>query len=1009
MVDDVAIDERVRWLANQSCLGGICQHAEHLSLDITTYADLKAIHDALCSDEPTIHMGKEATVAALGPIRSERYAAMPICGQATCKCDASVNETSNRIKLIFNTIIRIWHTEDPNLGGSTAANTLGEISSATTDGAAAFRFGADKEFGTTTFTDEVPDIGAVTTKMLGFDQVCGRWGVVDGSDPKHIAKTVRASFKGNRGLTVANHTFDGTDTRAYLQELGEDKLRVGEVLSPRMEDAQNVADVVEFLRMMSRHKSSEVNHLKNPMPMSKSKLTEFNILAEVANCFLFLLTGKEGSIREHLENLSYLSHILFTVYRRQGTDFIPAQTYQNTQTMIKSMFKSVIQCQVLGITTWLIFFDSDDRLEVLFGVLRTMIGSQSGFDMAMLADKITSAYQVTEIFARRPHWKKGSRRLSGNITDHVSPANWTGNADVTGVSAPNCWAAGAAKARAFLSQTGLFDSSLLDWAYVFKTDSRITMQRPRGFRCGCNSSKEQDTAASIFSEQAATCTDGVKPIPRATEDELALVGQEFYDEASKRKYVVKAVDFSAHDDEIVVIREPTDGEHKAPGDNQVFKLRYVQGRIGKGAPNAAPVPELQEQAAEADGTDGADAEADTLMDLTIGDDLRLSEAGTGAVYIYDYPGFEGKPMRIDHAVKLMFSCNVKSADRLRRVMGFAKKSSQHADATAEALEHAQGRSTGLFLDSLVATLASVGGAVTMVLLCVESIETSKGHRAISISAEELAEAKSVVSGRILVTSGTAGGALVWQSGALSSVSVDVSGPAVKPVDPAMSPSESERFTMAIADLDAVFALLQMEQDQRTSKLPVVSCVGRLPYKNSNGRSLFVADLRPSPSAAPPSKKSKQPAKAKVKCGLCSASVSKDMLKDHMGNHILKGEPAQVEPCGFCGVKDSGVCNSRVEGKMVKTDCSLMDGQPCTSAKWASNVSKGHPCANVPVKCTGANCARFVWSYNLASHWQKNHSGATMPSALSNKSKVPPRERKWVAHVAANNRIPKSWK
>ena len=93
------------------------------------------------------------------------------------------------------------------------------------------------------------------------------------------------------------------------------------------------------------------------------------------------------------------------------------------------------------------------------------------------------------------------------------------------------------------------------------------------------------------------------------------------------------------------------------------------------------------------------------------------------------------------------------------------------------------------------------------------------------------------------------------------------------------------------------------------------------------------------------------------------------------------------------MKDSAVCNSRVEGKLAKAGCSLMDGQPDTSAKWASHVSKGHPCANVPVKCTGGECGRFVWSYNLTSHWEKNHRDTAMPPALSKKAKVLARERK----------------
>jgi hypothetical protein len=248
-----------------------------------------------------------------------------------------------------------------------------------------------------------------------------------------------------------------------------------------MEDAQNMASVLQFFRMMTRHKSDNASKLKNPRPMSQSKLLEFNILTEICECYLFLLTGKQGSVHNHLVNLAYLAHLIFPIYRKQVTFFFPAQTYQDTQTMIKSIFKSVIQSQVVGIKRELLLLGifltlMIARLGVLFGVLRTMIGSQSGFDIAMLAGKFTAAYEVTEVLCRRPGWQVSSRRLNGNITDHVHPGSWTDSTDVAGVNAPDCWVAGASKAKAYLAATGLLSGASLSFSYIEKADSRVTMQ-----------------------------------------------------------------------------------------------------------------------------------------------------------------------------------------------------------------------------------------------------------------------------------------------------------------------------------------------------------------------------------------------------------------------------------------------------------------------------------------------------------------------------------------------------
>ena len=96
---------------------------------------------------------------------------------------------------------------------------------------------------------------------------------------------------------------------------------------------------------------------------------------------------------------------------------------------------------------------------------------------------------------------------------------WTLPPDVAGVNAPSCWAAGASKAKACLAATGLFSDSSLNFSYIEKVHSRVTMQYLREFRRGCNSGKDGTHAASIFNEHALyliTNTHGVNVIARAT-------------------------------------------------------------------------------------------------------------------------------------------------------------------------------------------------------------------------------------------------------------------------------------------------------------------------------------------------------------------------------------------------------------------------------------------------------------------------------------------------------------
>ena len=113
------------------------------------------------------------------------------------------------------------------------------------------------------------------------------------------------------------------------------------------------------------------------------QVPEIQIIAHVADCLYTLMMGKGLSVSDHLTNLAKLAHILFVCYRQNGTCFLAAHNYANLQSVVKGAFTSVAMAKKAGIGKYFIFQESDDRLEQLFGILRTMAGQNRNMDIML--------------------------------------------------------------------------------------------------------------------------------------------------------------------------------------------------------------------------------------------------------------------------------------------------------------------------------------------------------------------------------------------------------------------------------------------------------------------------------------------------------------------------------------------------------------------------------------------------------------------------------------------------
>ena len=176
------------------------------------------------------------------------------------------------------------------------------------------------------------------------------------------------------------------------------------------------------------------------------------------------------SLSEQLEHLSAAAHLALALYRMAGKDFIPTNLYIDVMLMIKNAFFCVAKAKVDDPEGefWIILLGTD-RLEELFGILRTMVGNDANLDMYQLIGRIAGTTEVSNILAKYPHWDRSPRRLRlpslsrdakeiPDRADHIKPASWRGNVNVKDVSLQTSWNRG----RNMIEQDSNIIKSVLD-------------------------------------------------------------------------------------------------------------------------------------------------------------------------------------------------------------------------------------------------------------------------------------------------------------------------------------------------------------------------------------------------------------------------------------------------------------------------------------------------------------------------------------------------------------------
>ena len=269
-------------------------------------------------------------------------------------------------------------------------------------------------------------------------------------DWKHIFKRFRNLLLRPRGVVVNGFRITPDIIRTHFKSNGLSGDHIRSLFNP--DDQQDVKLAFEMLKdIWTLPNASDGNG-----PGFQAARDALSILGKLLYHLVFPFLCVDLSLLEQLEHLSAAAHLALVLFKlATGKTFIPTNLYLDVMHMIKNVFFCVAKAKVDDPdgSFWIILLRTD-CLEELFGILRTMVGSDSNLDMLSLVSRLSGCAEVSNILAKYPHWDRAPRRLKlptlsrdstqlPNRSDHIKPAAWRGDVHVKNVSLQTSWRRGA--------------------------------------------------------------------------------------------------------------------------------------------------------------------------------------------------------------------------------------------------------------------------------------------------------------------------------------------------------------------------------------------------------------------------------------------------------------------------------------------------------------------------------------------------------------------------------------
>jgi len=505
MMDDVKGSSRVRVSDHDGCLRGVCYHGLGLiDPKLVSYTQAKQVAQKMHDGE--IHHGTEITNLALARNSEKGYSPVVVATSAGC----SKGDPIQRTKRLLYFTLKIWHDD------ARGYSMRGPVTSLQPDGAAQFvkagqgMFFAKKMDTSHPLHSELFQLKLYNTHV-GVDPEYFR--VAAGCEQKHVGKRARERAKSQTGMSIGAvncQKITGALWRnmmdAAKDPLGISDTDIHKMFATGFADAQHVAPMISFFRTVTKMGNLPPEAFGDMSATFANLHKDVRLYARFALLLSTLLADKRPSLSDHLVNVSELSHLLFAIYRRHKTNFLPSQNYRNQQAMYRSLYWSVATAKVENIKEYFIFLDSGDALENIFNIVRCMHPG-TAVDLLQFEERVGAAMQVSRVFAKHPHLAKEARHLATSSVhgplDHNNPATFLSCAEGEGeggqdrrrvsvgaVSILTCWSEGGARAASALTRDSLYSTSDVNWAAI-ANEPDTDMLRPRGSWVGVTAADDE--------------------------------------------------------------------------------------------------------------------------------------------------------------------------------------------------------------------------------------------------------------------------------------------------------------------------------------------------------------------------------------------------------------------------------------------------------------------------------------------------------------------------------------
>ncbi|KAJ7256659.1 hypothetical protein C8J57DRAFT_1437007 [Mycena rebaudengoi] len=351
MWDEVATEKRVRHHMPSNKFSGVCrQHADRIGLEFNGEKDLDALCDALVKK-----MNSEGKMDSLVHVASETTV-------------AAVGIMHEDPKFYATHPILISPDCKRETAQEHARNVLDPVLCAL----------KSKEDGERkTFKRALAPTSKIypllkDLKFMNF--MVGDDDLTPDKDPKHVDKRLRNCLLRERGIRVLGIHLTPGIMRTHFSSTGHTSDHIRSVFNP--DDKQDVLLAFEMLK--------DIWSLPPCPPGTSPGISAARDAHQTLGKLLYHFVSPyicvDFSLSEQLEHLSAAAHLALAKVDDPLGKF------------------------------WLILLGTD-RLEQLFGLVRTMIGNDSNCDVLQLADRLRSTVEVAAILAKHPHWDRTPRRL----------------------------------------------------------------------------------------------------------------------------------------------------------------------------------------------------------------------------------------------------------------------------------------------------------------------------------------------------------------------------------------------------------------------------------------------------------------------------------------------------------------------------------------------------------------------------------------------------------------------